>query len=320
MDNFSEDKAVAAEDTHEKSSSFQEYIFGAEDVDDRERLIVQHELFKSAFLENFTKVLDEYGLAARLEQAKATGQKVRILDMGCGEGLYLNTVEDVLNELGFIDAIQLIGVDKDVRAIEFANEMATAKPYLEFVVHELTEPFASSGKPALAEPFDFIYEVATGPYIPNFKAFLKTKFETNLKPGGAMYLRDFTTNEQDTEWINFNPKLTPFFRAFMEVVTTPNKGVDVGRDAQSFLAEIETAENIQASVNVVPIDGKSELGMNMLRNTVLLVRNTGPMLVRMGKITQADFERTWEITLNEIDETIDIATRLVNTIARKKEL
>jgi hypothetical protein len=238
--------------------------------------------------------------------------------MGCGEGLYLNTIEDLVRELGFIEVVQLIGVDKDVRAVEFANDMAADKPYLEFVIHELTEPLASSANPVLSEPFDFIYEVATGPYIPNFKAFLKTIFEINLKPGGAIYLRDFTTNEQDTEWINFNPKLTPFFRAFMEVITKPNEGADVGREAQTYLAELGTAENIQTSVNIVPIDGKSELGMNMLRNTVLLVRNTGPMLVRMGKISQEDFERTWEITLNEIDEDIAIATRLVNTIVRKK--
>jgi SAM-dependent methyltransferase len=319
MDSFSKDKVVAAENIPEKSNSFQEYIFGSEDIDDRERLIVQHELFRPAFLESFAKVLDEYGLVACFAQAKATGQKVRILDMGCGEGLYLNTIEDLVKELGFIEAVQLIGVDKDVRAIEFANEMAADKPYLAFVIHELTEPFASNANPLLSEPFDFIYEVATAPYIPNFKTFLKTIFETNLKPGGAMYLRDFTTNEQDTEWINFNPKLTPFFRAFMEVITKPNGGADVSREAASYLAELEAAENIQTSVNIVPIDGKSELGMNMLRNTVLLVRNTGPMLVRMGKISQEDFERTWEITLNEIDEDIDIVTRLVNTIVRKKE-
>jgi 2-polyprenyl-3-methyl-5-hydroxy-6-metoxy-1,4-benzoquinol methylase len=300
-------------------TTFQEYIFGSDTVDDRERLVVQHELFKPAFLTNLDKVFGEYGLQSRLEHAKQTGGKVRILDMGCGEGLYLYTLEEILAERGFGEVIQLIGVDKDAKAIDVANEMALEedKVHVHFTVHDLTQPLYTN--PELTEPFDFIYEIASAPYVANFQAVLKNLFENSLKPGGIMYFRDFTTNEQDTGWITFNPTLTPFFRAFIAFATVPNGGIDLSKQIPLYLAEISTAEKIYTATDVVPIDSKSEIGMNMLRNMVLLVHNSGPVLVRVGKLTQEVFDSTWETMLNEIDEDTATETGLVNTLVKKKD-
>ena len=77
-----------------------EYIFA--ETDDRDRLLIQYQAYKPSFERVLAQVLDEYSLAQRLQAAldnSAVPATVRILDVGCGEGLYLQKIAATLEAL-----------------------------------------------------------------------------------------------------------------------------------------------------------------------------------------------------------------------------
>ena|SRR5438105_4647772 len=78
------------------TQELQQYIFSKSD--DRERLSLQHATFKPNFVHILEQLLNEYGLAEQLlRQAAANpGERVgHVLEIGCGEGLYLHDVAEV---------------------------------------------------------------------------------------------------------------------------------------------------------------------------------------------------------------------------------
>lgn len=295
---------------------FQEYVFGS--VDDRERLSLQHQIFEANFITNLNHLLDDFGLAQKLEAAKQSGQKVWILDAGCGEGLYLQTVATILQQRGLLEAANLVGVDKDGLAIILANELKAFSnpphPSLQYYSHDITRPFAENL--ALKDvKFDCIFEVAVLPYLPNFCEVVKGWYD-HLQTGGVMYFRDFTTNEVETGWITYSPLLTPFFRHFIEFVTSVNRGLDVSRELPKCLTEYGAAK-VETLAESIPINSTSKIGLEMLRNMVMMVRNSGPVLVKHGFLSQIDFEAVWQQMLVEINQDTITETTLINTLIQK---
>src|SRR5438105_4389333 len=88
---------------------YRDYLFTS--PSEGERLTIQHEHFKPSVLAAFNRLLDQYGLAERLTQAKATKTKLRLLNFGCGEGLYLHDLAQVLEARGLLEGAELNGLD-----------------------------------------------------------------------------------------------------------------------------------------------------------------------------------------------------------------
>src|SRR5438105_631099 len=91
------------------------YPFQKGESAERDRLALQHEIYKPRVRQVFEKVLDEYGLAERLKAPKIEPERVRILDIGCGEGWFLFDLATRLAERGLLDGCDLVGIDVDFR-------------------------------------------------------------------------------------------------------------------------------------------------------------------------------------------------------------
>lgn len=283
-------------------TAYQEYMFGA--VDDGDRRTFQHNIFKSNFVERINYLLDEYGLAQRLETARANGQKLRILDLGCAEGLFLHDVAEVLETRGLLSAAELIGIDREVNSIMLAEQLSKLseppRPYLNFYVHDATEPLEGSiglRHKGIAR-FDFIFALSLIQHLPEAPRHLEAIYQT-LKPGGVLYLRDAVMEEGERGWKSGHPVLAPFGAALNNFVRSLNNGLDVSVEEAGWLREIG-AERVQAIPLVYPVGGKTPVGMQMLRNSVMLVRNTGASLIDQGKLSAGQFEKIMDTLFREL--------------------
>ena len=122
------------------SSDTHNYILGK--ADDLERSKLEHEIYQGSFKAILELVLDEYGLAAVLEKAKVSGDKVVILDIGSNQGYYLQDTATLLEARGLETAALLVGIDLDRQAISNA-EAANKRPYVRFFVQDATQPLTT---------------------------------------------------------------------------------------------------------------------------------------------------------------------------------
>ena len=65
------------------------YVFAG--MDDRDRLRMQHSIYMKDVVEALRKMVDSPAFQARLEIAKNSAQKLKVLDVGCGSGLFLHS-------------------------------------------------------------------------------------------------------------------------------------------------------------------------------------------------------------------------------------
>src|SRR5262249_34657223 len=143
-------------------TEYRDYIMGM--ADDRQRMERTHRHLKAEFVRVVEQVLEEYELAEQLKAAKS-GEctRLKILDVGCGEGLYLHDVAEVLEGRDLLSAATFYGTDINQAMIETAVEYARLskppRPYLNFYVHDIRQPFET--QPGLfldRQPyFDFIF-------------------------------------------------------------------------------------------------------------------------------------------------------------------
>ncbi len=300
-------------------NSFRNYIFV--EADDNNRLILQHEILKPNFEHILAKVLDEYGLAEKLHKAKTTGEKVRILDFGCAEGLYLHDVAAVLEERGLLEAADLNGIDINPGAIATADEFSKiskpARPGLNFYVHDGKQPLESClglQKNGAAQ-FDFIYAMVVMEHFSEARQHVERLYGS-LKPGGVIYLRDYVLDEGPEGWLVPHPALIPFSKVFTGHLRSINPGVNVTIDQAGWLREIG-AELIHTELDIIPIGGETKRGMDMLRNSIMITRNAGPMLIAKGVMTQAAFDALMATLFKEINRDSIGQASHIDTLARK---
>jgi hypothetical protein len=82
--------------TTQSNQQFRESMF--RDASQSERFAMAFMGYRGTFLEAINRVLDEYGLAQKLEAAKQQDQKLRILQVNCAEGLFLHELARILEE------------------------------------------------------------------------------------------------------------------------------------------------------------------------------------------------------------------------------
>jgi SAM-dependent methyltransferase len=308
-----------------RTGQYSAYIFGA--TDDRERLMVQHTCFQSGFLQIFQQeLLPNYGLMVRLEAAKTNGQKVRILDIGCGEGLFLHDIASILETSGFLEVVEFYGFDRNVEAIATAEAYSKIsnppRPNFNFYVWDATRPLEEcealrldfgSGVPLT---FDFIYATMVMEHIPNLYEHLKRYYLESLKSGGVLYLRDAVVGEGPSGWLVPHPAMQPVFSFGAEHLLAVNEGIEITEYMSVWLKEWG-ATQVVARPDVLPIGGSSQLGLNVLRNMLMIFRNIGPLLVKLGRLSQAQYEEALQILNRELGPHLQGQWTLVDTLARK---
>ncbi len=90
---------------------YRDYLFPSNSEMEANRLFIYHSVSKPGVTEALNHILDEYGLAAKLQAAKANGSKVRVLNFGCSEGLFLHDLAEKLEKRGLLEAADLNGID-----------------------------------------------------------------------------------------------------------------------------------------------------------------------------------------------------------------
>jgi 2-polyprenyl-3-methyl-5-hydroxy-6-metoxy-1,4-benzoquinol methylase len=323
---------------------YNEYIFKQDDSE-RERLVIQHECYKPSFDEVIGHLLEAYGLLGRLQQiqtACAHGAtdtpKFRILEVGCGEGLLLHDVAALIEARGFLDVVEFYGFDRDATAIHTAEKFrllsVPPRPYLNFYTHDLTSPLSecealrldlgqsTSARPHSALPeqelfqFDLVYASLVFEHVPHARQVLTQLYQQVVKPSGVLYLRDTILHQGEPGWTQAHPAIVKFAEIGLRYMASLNDNMDVAMSSASWLEEIGATE-IEAIFTKIPIGGTTQLGLQMLRNSVMFVRNVAPTLIKRGLVTQADFDQTMQTLFRELGPASVGHSGLMETIGRK---
>jgi 2-polyprenyl-3-methyl-5-hydroxy-6-metoxy-1,4-benzoquinol methylase len=298
---------------------YRNYLFTP--LDDRERQVVMHRICKPNFIKIMTKVLDEYGLAKQFDQAIRDHQKIKILDAGCGLGLYLYDVANILEERGYLAAANLFGIDKDetiiMTATEYAKLSKEPRTYLNYYLWDLNFPLADCqgllvDKPG---PVNFIYALALMEFLPNARQLVE-KIYQELAPGGVIYLRSLITQEGPQGWIWHHPRTHSLFKTFFNMTQKANPGIEVATAQASWLKEAG-AKNVQTFHHAIQSGGDSKDGIDLLRNNVILIRTFGQMMVDQGQLSQPDYNQMINELFQEIGPHFQGQTAWIDTLALK---
>jgi SAM-dependent methyltransferase len=305
--------------TNANEGWWKDYLF--KEVDNRERLAVRYQCYKSSFSQILQKVLDEYGLAAKLQLAKVNRTKSRILNLACGEGQYLQELAALLEERDLLGGAQLSGLDIDSAAVTTAEEFCKLskppRPYLSFYTYDFAKPLEKCLGLQAEGPveFDFIFAIHVSGYLPQAKAYLAQLYE-RLNRGGVLYLRDVVTTQGGLGWVAPHPALESFLRLGMDYLAVLNQGLDVATSQAEWLKELG-AELVEAIPLVLVGDGDSKLGQQTLRLILLNFEATAPMLIHKGLCTQRQYEQARDRLFQEFGKHLKGQLGFVDTLVRK---
>ncbi len=302
------------------TTEYQNYIFTQ--VNDRDRLLIQHDINKPHFLTVLQRVLDEFGLAEQLQIAKARREKIRILDFGCGEGMFLHDVAEVLEGRGLLEAAELNGIDNDQTAIATADDCSKLsrppRPYLNFYMHDATRPLeecAALLKNGQAK-FDFIFAILVIEHLPQARQHVEKMYNA-LNPGGILYLCDFVSQEGgEIGWVLPHPAMTEIGRILNTIWNSKNGGSIVALEQSKWLQEIVGAV-VEMSAHETILGGDTKPGMDALRNFLMGVRNASTFLISRGIITQGQLDEMLTILYRELNRTSQGRTYHTDTLAHK---
>jgi SAM-dependent methyltransferase len=327
--------------------TYQEYLLS--DISDRERLIVQHDISKTVVMTMFERVLAEYGLLQKLEQAKihkdnseigATDfQKIRILDIGCGEGMFLYDIAALLEARGLSEVVELVGVDIDPTAISIANDLDQesnpTKAQLSFIQRDITQPFQNeqAATPVTTEAentvspdtfdniaYDFIFAFAVVEHLAEAQRHIQRIYQHLLKAGGVIYLRStvFQPRDEDAQdgWVVAHPAIYPFYKQFFGFIQSKNPGIAVAKAEAVWLQELG-AEKVLVERTKVSSGGATLEGIAMLHNLIMAMRSSAPMLISRGMMTQEKYDTAMQTLLEELDINAEGYNTVLETLAYK---
>jgi SAM-dependent methyltransferase len=325
--------------------TYQEYLLS--DISDRERLIVQHDISKPVVMTMFERVLTEYGLLQKLEQAKiqkasvvATNfQRIRILDIGCGEGMFLYDIATLLEERGLSEVVELVGIDIDATAIAIANdfyqELSPAKAHFSFIQCDITQPFQNEQEATPAHTaadniksvvafdntgYDFIFAFAVVEHLADAQRHIQRIYQHLLKAGGVIYLRStvFQPQNEDAQdgWVVAHPAIYPFYKQFFGFIQNKNPGIAVAKAQAVWLQELG-AEKVLVERTKVSSGGATPEGIAMLHNLIMAMRSSAPILISRGMMTQENYDTTMQTLLEELDVNAEGYNIILDTLAYK---
>jgi hypothetical protein len=312
-----------------------------------ERLVIAYKILQPIFDEGINRILDAYGLATRLQEAKQAGQKLRILQVNCVEGLFLHELARVLEERDLLEGADLYGISADQAQINTAegySRLATPpRPYLNFYLCDWHQPLENclglhvDLKVSAPATFDFIFAAQeTLKITRNAHSVLQRLYRDNLNPNGLMLFNENKTREDPVEgWVSphpaftelimpaslavrtYNPAFTELIMPASLAVRTYNPGVpEVGLAAMEWLKEVGAIEYLQYKTKI-PLGGYTELGRNMLRNSILFFNISKPLYIASGWMSAEHFDSLLATLYREISPQHEGCNCYFTTIGRK---
>jgi 2-polyprenyl-3-methyl-5-hydroxy-6-metoxy-1,4-benzoquinol methylase len=296
-------------------------------MDERKRLSLQLKIYTPAFKQAIRLCLDKFDLRTRLENPQAT---FRILDLGCGEGLYFPILAELLSEEGARAKIEMVGLDRDAHAIEVGQDYVWTLGLhnVRLGVHDFTKPFSNldwlkpNQNPALTSEeatlsdrgFDLVYTsvVLMHQSVPVLNSLLRNIHAELLKPGGAFFTKDMS-------WTQGASYPLPAFNILVGVVgagLSKVLGVDFALHQPEYLREAGFAD-IETFEDTYPIGGKSQNGRFMLNNIILSHHAGRDGILKMGLIGAQEFDAAVEEEFKQVSPNLEGQLTLQNTVARR---
>ena len=297
-------------------NNFQNYVYGTSN--DQMRGSEFHKLIKSKFAQTIEQILLEYGLAEKLQTAKATGQSLQIADVGCGEGLYLIDLANQLKKAGLLAEAELYGFDIDQDAIATAHTLSQQLGLpLHFYIHNALQPLEKSPDMQLIgkQSFDFIFALRLISLTINPRQVVEQLYQS-LKPGGVIYLLDLPMHESKEDGWTCPPYLQTLYDQFSAANNSLNQGVEVAPIRQDWLKEFG-AERIQTTKDILRAGDGSQESVILLRFLILTIRNAVPILIARGFLTQEQVDKALDITFREMTPNTELQFTVLSTVAQK---
>jgi hypothetical protein len=202
-------------------------------------------------------------------------------------------------------------------AIEYARLSKPPRPYLNFYVHDIRQPFET--QPGLfvdRQPyFDFIFARSLLAFLPHSHQNL-TRLYTALAPGGVLYLRDIVYQQGEAGWLSPHPSLTSHLEMGFGQLEALNGGVQVAIATADWLREAG-ASLVQAIPDRLVLGGASKTGMDNLGDFLMGVRNSLPAHIAAGWTSQAEADRLMDQLYRELGPQCHGQQIYIETFARK---
>ncbi len=290
----------------------QTYIL-ADSFDDRRRLVIQAKVYSAAFKKAIGLALDKFELRAKLQDPNAT---FRVLDLGCGEGLYIPILTEFLAEQGARAKLGIVGLDRDVNAITTAQEYLNALGIqnAQVYVHDLTQPFNQLVDINLSNPenhFDLVVASVVLMHLRGVRRVLDNIYQV-VKPGGAFYTKDMI-------WGSGMEYPSPTF-TYLSKVSSAKMLELIGDNFAEHHHEYLSAagfEGLESFEDTYPVGGQSEVGRQMLENFLLGQHAVRGMVIQLGIMTGDEYDKQLVQEFREISLDLEGHITLVNTVARR---
>lgn len=309
---------------------FKNYIFDSS-YDEAARLQFQYKMFQPHFIEMAKRILGEFGLA---EYISANPEGIRIIDVGCSEGLYLHDLATLIENTGLKGKTSLYGIDINPGSIATAEAYSqqVGRSYLQFYTHDLTQPFEKSHgllldlehperavKSGEKLEYGLIYSNLVLMHVANARFHIERLYEL-LKPGGVLYLRDIVVTEGKADgWTNgstYTQNIQVLGNIVMKLLSSPNPTEDVALKSEEWL-RAAGAEILLAQPDLYPVGGNTPVGRGLLRDFVMVCRNVGPMLVARNVISQQLLDDTMNDMFVSFTPQADGQFAFRDTVVRK---
>lgn len=300
-------------------TEYRDYIFNK--ADDQERQVIQHRVFRSAFIQLLNQLLDDYRLVERIEEVNRAGYKFKILDFGCGEGLFLHDVAEVLEKRNLQDKVAFFGIDLNelaiITATDYSKYTNPPRPYLHYYVHDALNPLEAAWELFVdgRKQFDFIFAIQVIEHICGAQERLQELYNY-LAPGGILYVRDLVLHMGEDGWKMPHSALNIFSQAYSAFVAKTNNGLEVASANPQWLTEMG-ATVLSAELVKFPVGGTTSIGRDNLRNVLMGASNAGVSLVAGGMMTQAQLDGVMQTLFRELTPEYVGQLSYVDTLARK---
>ena len=252
------------------------------------------------------ELLDDWGLAARLQEAIAQGQKLKLLNISCSEGLYLHYVAEILESRGLLAGADLYGIDSNVQMIATADEYHKVskppRPYLKFFLHDYQQPL--SANPALQRfaktSFDVIlFGIYFMAFTPNSKTILQRIYTENLNQQGLLSFREIIVHLGEDSFIVPHEVMTKYYESFSSVLINSNNGERADLETGHWLKEWG-AEPVKQYGDTIPLGGPTQEGQLMLKHSLATARFVIPNLIAAGLLPQGFLDHMMQVLYTEL--------------------
>lgn len=262
-------------------------------VSDRDRLLLQFDIFRNAFRLAFDQAVDVSSVNRQ--------QRFRVLDVACGEGLYAVDVSERYR------AALVVGFDRDAEAIATAQAAFTDNQQLVFHRVDVHDNFSQT----VGTGFDVAFLQFGLSHFRDGATALRRVFEV-LRPGGAILLVDPTERNFDHP----HPSAAVLSKAAVDAWS--GFGTYAAGDRHVTMLSEAGFEQIETVPQNHSLGGDTAAGQANFVNVVQLLVSMRTSLVERAKVISAQqFDEHWSRFSDANNAQIEGMSWFQRTIARK---